>query len=193
MKQKLLIEFSGGRSSGFMTRMLTTLYKDKYDIVVCFANTGQENEQTLEFVHKCDKEFGFKTVWLEAVFGERLQPTTFKIVNFETACRNADLFENMCAKYGLPNVNYKHCTRELKLHPIHAYVKSLGWKKGEYKTAIGIRADEPRRYKKEINNKQLEEIEEYLHHTFDISHSTIQLETATNDYICPLNKSEINI
>lgn len=151
MKQKLLIEFSGGRSSGFMTRMLTTLYKDKYDIVVCFANTGQENEETLKFVRNCDKEFGFKTVWLEAVFGAKNEPTTFKEVSFEAACRNAYLFENMCAKYGLPNVNYKHCTRELKLHPIHAYVKSLGWKKGEYKTAIGIRADEPKRYKTEIN------------------------------------------
>jgi cobalt-zinc-cadmium efflux system protein len=47
--------------------------------------------------------------------------------------------------------------------------------------------------KKEINNKQLEVIEEYLHHTFGIAHSTIQLETETNDYMCPLNQNEINI
>jgi 3'-phosphoadenosine 5'-phosphosulfate sulfotransferase (PAPS reductase)/FAD synthetase len=151
MKQKLLIEFSGGRSSGFMTRMLLSFYREKYEMVVCFANTGEENEETLQFVNNCDKNFGFKTVWLEAVFGEKNKPTTFKEVTFETATRGAGLFENMCAKYGLPNVNYKHCTRELKLHPIHAYVKSLGWVRKEYKTAIGIRVDEPRRYKKEIN------------------------------------------
>ena len=151
MKQKLIVEFSGGESSAYMTYQLLKLYREQYEMVVCFANTGQENEATLEFVRNCDERFGFNTIWLESVFAGKNKPTTFKQVTFETATRNGDLFEAMCAKYGLPNVNYKHCTRELKLHPIHAYAKSLGWKRGEYKTAIGIRVDEPRRYKKEIN------------------------------------------
>ena len=63
------------------------------------------------------------------------------MVTFDTASRNCDPFENVIKKYGIPNVSYLHCTRELKQRPIHHYVKKvIGWE--EYKTAIGIRADE---------------------------------------------------
>jgi hypothetical protein len=34
---------------------------------VVFANTGQEREETLEFVKQCDDHFGFGTVWIEGV------------------------------------------------------------------------------------------------------------------------------
>ena len=159
MKQNLLVETSGGRSSEFMAKMLIDSYSSKYNQVRVFANTGQEDERTLEFVSDCDKYFGFNTIWVEAVFNGKGKGTTHKIVNFETASRKGEPYIEMCRKYGLPNINYKHCTRELKLHPIHDYVKSLGWKKGEYKTAIGIRADEPKRYKTEIN-KSMELFEE---------------------------------
>jgi hypothetical protein len=46
----------------------------------------------------------------------------------------------MAEKYGMPGQGYPHCTRELKLNPFKSYLKSIGWK--DYKTAIGIRADE---------------------------------------------------
>jgi 3'-phosphoadenosine 5'-phosphosulfate sulfotransferase (PAPS reductase)/FAD synthetase len=149
--ENLLVETSGGRSSGFMAYMLKNTYGSRYEQVRVFANTGFENEATLEFVRDCDKDFGFDTVWVEAVFNEGGKGTTHKIVTFETASRRGEPYIEMCKKYGLPNHVYKHCTRELKLAPIHDYVKSIGWKKGEYKTAIGIRVDEPKRYKKEIN------------------------------------------
>lgn len=125
-----------------MTRLL--LQERRYDeIVVVFANTGQENEATLEFVDRCDREFGFGTVWLEAVFheGQRKAPT-HRIVTFETACRDGSLFLADAAKYGIPNKLTPHCTRSLKTCPITSYVRSLGWTNGMYDTAIGIRADE---------------------------------------------------
>ena len=37
------------------------------EVLVLFANTGQEHEKTLEFINNCDQQFGFNTVWLEAV------------------------------------------------------------------------------------------------------------------------------
>jgi hypothetical protein len=111
-------------------------------MVFVFANTGEENEETLIFVDKCDKEFGLNVVWVEAVVnhGERLG-TKHKIVDFNTAARNGEPFEEVIKKYGIPNQAFPHCNRELKLAPIHSYIKnSLYWK--EYQTAIGIRCDE---------------------------------------------------
>ena len=35
-----------------------------------FANTGQEHEKTLDFIHNCDTHFNFNTVWIEAVISK---------------------------------------------------------------------------------------------------------------------------
>ena len=91
----LVISFSGGKTSGFMTKYLLENKRDEYDeIIVTFANTGQEREETLEFVDRCDKEFGFNTVWLEALVNQELgKGTRHTIVNFETASRSGEPFE----------------------------------------------------------------------------------------------------
>jgi len=142
--RRLLISFSGGETSAYMTKLILDEYCDRYDeVAVVFANTGQENEQTLEFVKRCDEAFGFNTVWIEAVVhhGSRRSPT-HKIVTYETADRTGQPFEEMIKKYGIPNKRYAHCTRSLKYYPITSYVRSLGWKANTYDTAIGIRIDE---------------------------------------------------
>lgn len=146
MKKRMLISFSGGRTSGYMTKMLLEKYSEEYDFKVVFANTGFENEATLDFVHNCDVVFGFNTVWIEAVVrhGER-KSNTFKIVNYETASRNGEPFEESVKKYGIPNQQFPQCTRDLKLYPIENYIRSIGWEAGSYSTAIGIRTDETRR------------------------------------------------
>ena len=41
-----------------------------------------------------------------------------------------------------------------------------------------------------IDNCFLEKIQEHLHHHFDISHVTIQVENQTDDYTCVLNRDE---
>jgi 3'-phosphoadenosine 5'-phosphosulfate sulfotransferase (PAPS reductase)/FAD synthetase len=139
---KIFNSFSGGRSSGMMSRIL----KDKYpsaEIVTVFANTGQEHEKTLEFVKKCDSEFNLNVVWVEPVFNmEKGKGTTHRVVDFKTATRDSSLFAQMCKKYGIPNQAFPHCTRELKLQPMYSFIRSLGWSKGDYLTSIGIRADE---------------------------------------------------
>ena len=149
--QKLLVSMSGGRTSAYMTKRLIDEFQDQYDMVICFANTGQESNETLDFVNNCDKHFGFNTVWLEADVKDGRVGTKYNVVDYETASRDGQPFEEVIKKYGLPNMNYPHCTRELKLSPIHSYIKSLGWKKGEYQTAIGIRTDEPKRISRKEN------------------------------------------
>tara|TARA_R100000781_G_scaffold45765_1_gene30985 strand:+ start:833 stop:1768 length:936 start_codon:yes stop_codon:yes gene_type:complete len=142
-QQTLVISFSGGRTSGYLTKKLLENKDQWKDVIVIFANTGQEHEKTLEFINKCDKEFGFQTVWIEAVTNPKKgKGTTAKIVNFKTASRDGKPFESVIKKYGIPWSKASHCTRELKEYPIKAYLRSLGLKNGDYKMAIGIRADE---------------------------------------------------
>lgn len=141
---RLFISFSGGETSAYMTKILLENVADYYEeFVVLFANTGQENEETLEFVQRCDEEFGFHVVWVEAdvQFGKRVG-TKHKVVDFTTADRDGKRFEDVISKYGIPNQAYPHCTRELKLAPMTSYLRSIGWKKGDYDVAIGIRSDE---------------------------------------------------
>lgn len=163
-KPKMLICFSGGRTSAYMTDVLLQEYSKNYQFLVCFANTGWEHEKTLEFVHNCDKRWGGKVVWLEAVIHHKkgVAPT-HKIVTFETASRNQYPFEQMVMKQGIPNKGYPHCTRDLKEYPIQSYVKSKGWTLGriengqvvlpDYMTAIGVREDEPKRIKRNITTQ----------------------------------------
>jgi 3'-phosphoadenosine 5'-phosphosulfate sulfotransferase (PAPS reductase)/FAD synthetase len=146
MKQKILISFSGGRTSAFMCWFMLNSWKerDKYEMVVVFANTGKERQETLDFVRSCDRYFGFKTVWVEAVINSISgEGTTHRIVDFNTADRVGNPFEFMIAKYGMPNQNAPHCSRELKKQPIKSYARSIRW--FDYQTALGIRTDEPKR------------------------------------------------
>jgi hypothetical protein len=141
---KMLISFSGGETSAYMTKWILDNWRDRYpDILVVFANTGQENEQTLEFVRNCDKVFGFNTVWIEGVqFLNERRAAGFRVVDFDIASRDGTPFEDAILKYGIPNQKFKDCTRNLKQKPIEAYAKAQGWATGDYDLAIGIRADE---------------------------------------------------
>lgn len=143
MKPKLRISFSGGRTSAVMTKMLLEKYSHTHEINVTFANTGCEHEETLRFVDNCDRHFGFGTVWLEAIvsFDEKVG-IRHKIVNFETAARKGEPFEEYIKKYGIPTPASPSCTSRLKEDVMRSYERSIGWKKGTFDTAIGIRADE---------------------------------------------------
>tara|TARA_R110000772_G_C13206042_1_gene430533 strand:- start:48 stop:932 length:885 start_codon:yes stop_codon:yes gene_type:complete len=141
MKKKLFVSFSGGETSGYMAQWLLNNKQDEYDMVCIFANTGQENEETLEFANKCDKAFNMNLIWVEALVNpEYGKGVRHKVVNFETASRDGKPFEDIIAKLGIPNMAAPFCTRDLKLAPMKSYMKSIGWK--DYYTAIGIRSDE---------------------------------------------------
>jgi hypothetical protein len=141
MKENLLVSFSGGETSAYLAKWLIDNKSDIYNMVFVFANTGDEEEETLKFIDICSKKWNINIVWVEAVvhYGERIA-STHKVVNFKTASRNREPFKEVIKKYGIPNQNFLHCNREMKLNPIKSYMKSLGWK--DYKTAIGIRVDE---------------------------------------------------
>ena len=159
MKKKMRISFSGGRTSAYMTKMLLDRCSDEYEFLVVFANTGQEHPATLEFIHQCDLNFGFNTVWIEADINPAMgQGTRWKVVDYKTACRPLDLnspFEKAIQKYGIPNTTRPYCTRELKLRPMDKFSESLGFGPRDAVTAVGIRADEKRRVSQEQGERNL--------------------------------------
>ena len=60
------ISFSGGRTSAFMLhRVLEANSGLPEEAIVCFANTGKEDEATLEFVRDCSVNWQVPIVWLE--------------------------------------------------------------------------------------------------------------------------------
>jgi len=137
---KILISVSAGETSSYMAQWIWNNWKDK-ELQFVFANTGEENEESLIFMKKCSEYFGFPVTWVESeVIHNERKSSGCKIVNFETASRKGEPFKEVISKYGIPNTAFPHCTRELKLNPIKSFIKSIGWK--DYKTAIGIRPDE---------------------------------------------------
>jgi 3'-phosphoadenosine 5'-phosphosulfate sulfotransferase (PAPS reductase)/FAD synthetase len=138
------ISFSGGRTSAYMLwRVLEENNGLPDEAIVCFANTGKEEEATLEFVRDCGKNWNVPIHWLEF----RDSEIKWEKVTFETASRNGEPFEMLIKKRKfLPNVVARFCTVELKIRTMERYLKSLGWK--EWVSMLGIRADEPRRLAK---------------------------------------------
>lgn len=138
-KNEIVVSFSGGESSAYMAWGLNS--NESYVCRFIFANTGQENEETLRFVRECDERWSLGVVWLEAETHHNLRKgCTHKVVDFSTADRDGRCFEEMIVKYGIPNTTWPHCTRELKQGPINSWKRSNGLRGAP--TAIGIRSDE---------------------------------------------------
>lgn len=165
------IAFSGGRTSGYMLFHVIEAFNGRLpdDVVVTFANTGREYEETLEFVRDCERNWGVPIRWVEycrdetkpvikvGSSGSRLLIGchSFREVTFETASRNGEPFEaiiNVKADFReeakdeppvLPNPTDRWCSGELKTRTMDRFMKAIGYT--EYEVIVGLRADEPGR------------------------------------------------
>ncbi len=137
----IIVSFSGGRTSAYMLYRLMQEYpEDKLHVV--FANTGKEYEETLVFVRECELRFGIKIHWIEAkVNPEKGVGTEYTAVDFKSASRLGQPFEEVIKKYGMPGMGKPHCSRELKIVPIRKWANdAVG--SNNYEMAIGMRYDE---------------------------------------------------
>ncbi len=142
------ISFSGGRTSAYMLWcVLQSNDGLPDDSVVLFANTGKEDEATLEFVRDCGEHWGVPITWLEWQDAEEAQHR-FKVVDFASASRNGEPFEALIRKKNyLQNPVTRFCTVDLKIKPFANYCRHhLGW--DDWDNLVGIRSDEPRRVAK---------------------------------------------
>lgn len=149
-----VIQFSGGRTSGFMLNKILDANQDlPNNFHVLFQNTGREMDQTLDFVRDCSINFSVNITWLEYI----CNPPFFKIVNYETASRNGEPFEALIKKRKyLPNVVTRYCSDVLKYRTAKRYLVNMGYKK--WNSAIGFRADEMRRVERIHSRKHIREI-----------------------------------
>lgn len=117
------------------------------NVKVLFANTGKEDEATLEFVRDCELHWNVPITWLEWRNAEEPKDR-FEVVTFETASRNGEPFAALIKKKNyLPNPVTRFCTVDLKIKPFANYCRYyLGWE--DWDNMVGIRADEPRRVSK---------------------------------------------
>lgn len=140
------ISFSGGRTSAFMLHRFLEVHGGLPDgVQICFCNTGKERKETLDFVHECADRWRVPVVWLEWVDAKD-KADRFRVVDHASAARSGGPFEALIRKKGFtPNPVARLCTQHLKVYTLHAYLKSLGWE--EWDSLIGIRHDEPRRWK----------------------------------------------
>lgn len=149
------ISFSGGRTSAYMLwRVLEANGGLPSQAIVCFANTGKEDEATLRFVQDCSEQWGVPITWLE------YRIDGYAVVDYATASRNGEPFEALIRKRGfLPNPVARFCTVELKVRTIHRYLKDNNWT--TWDSMLGIRADEQRRLSK-IGNQDYGKHEEKI-------------------------------
>jgi hypothetical protein len=105
-----------------------------------FANTGLEHEKTLEFVNKCDKHWGLNLVWIESVTHQQKGiGQTYKIVNYASASRDGEPFEQHIKKEGLSGPGIPRCSGRLKSIPLNKYRRSID---PDALACVGIRVDE---------------------------------------------------
>lgn len=142
-----LIQFSGGRSSGFMLRKILDAFDGVLpdSVRVCFCNTGLEHAATYAFIRRVETEWGVPIHWLE--YRNWGDGHRFKEATYDTACIRGEPFEQLIrASQYLPNPVTRKCTAELKIRTAKRYAQSLGW--DSWTSCIGLRADESRRVAK---------------------------------------------
>lgn len=145
-------------SAGYSSIIMATKLKEWYpnhNIIYGMANTSKEDEESLIFMDKCDKYFGFGMNWIEAIINqEKGKGTDYKITDFENLKRNGEIFEDGIKKYGIPSKINKWCNRELKLVPLKKFCDNIFGAKN-YSIAVGIRADEMDRVSKDYKTNNV--------------------------------------
>lgn len=158
---RLLISFSGGRTSAFMTLKLLEAVKTKTGpeefellhpdgILIAFANTGMEHPGTIAFIRKFDAYIGEKfgqKVHIVEYGGPPYNPGKskycFRKKDFGSMSMDGMPALSVAERYGIWNPKFPHCTREMKQTPLHQFGQlTLG---DNYTRAIGFRIDEPER------------------------------------------------
>ena len=147
-----VINFSGGRTSAYMTKRL--IDEGLSDYIVLFQNTGKEMPQTLDFINECDLKWNLNIIWLEY-----RKENDFEIVNYENASRDGRPFTELIEhkKNFLPNQMMRYCTNYLKIITARKYLQSIGI--DSWTNYNGIRYDEPRRWAKSKSLPGYQDIE----------------------------------
>lgn len=151
---KHVVSFSGGRTSGYLVYLMEKKrIEENLDVEYIFMDTGAEHPETYKFVKNIVKFFNIDLICLQAVVSPDLgDGIRCKVVDKNNLKWDLSLFKQILKKHGNFTVNRPYCTARLKTQVFDDYCKKT-YGKGNFKTWIGIRADEPKRLPKEITEK----------------------------------------
>lgn len=188
---RLLISFSGGRTSAYMMWWIYNEWpdRDKWEKIAVFANTGKEAAGTLDFVDECSVAWGIPVVWVEGYPSEKGKgwKVEHKVVTYETASRNGEPFAAMISRLGIPSSAAPFCSDQLKKNAILSYLKSIGW--GEHTKALGIRADEPKRL---ANSKKKKNVIYPFAHLYPVKNTDVIAWWERQDFNLEIHPDEGN-
>jgi len=139
---KNVVSFSGGRTSAYLCYLLKQKHKNT-DFV--FMDTGAEHGKTYEFIKNCNKNLKLDITCIRGDFSLPLGGGVgFRVVHLDECRPDLKPYKEMMAKYGVPYIGGMFCTDRMKLVPYRKYCTATYGAKN-YKTWLGIRADEPAR------------------------------------------------
>lgn len=137
-----VVSFSGGRTSAYMLHVIRNL--DPTALFV-FMDTGAEHPNTYKFIRDVVDNWGINLACLRVVpvmvdgVG-----SNYEIIDYRDCKQDLIPWQRMLQKYGHPYVGGAFCTDRMKTVPFTKYCdNNIG--KGNYRTWIGIRQDEPAR------------------------------------------------
>jgi hypothetical protein len=159
---KHIVSFSGGRTSAYMVYLMEQKrIKDGWDVEYVFMDTGAEHPETYKFIKKVVENFNINLTCLTTVvnYNERVS-CGYKIVKLHECKPDLKPFKDIVKKYGVPKNHMPHCTLHMKTSPFKKYcIEKFG--KGNYKTWLGIRVDEPRRLSEKQGISYMAEISDF--------------------------------
>ena len=154
-----IVSFSVGRSSAVIVDLAVKMMeKHGIDFKFIFMDTSAEHQKTYDFIRKIVDYYKIDLVCLRVEINPELgQGNTYKVISLDECKPDYAVFKSMLEKYGTPYIGGQFCTDRLKLTPYKKYCDAH-FGKNNYRTWIGIRADEPKRLRTKPNTKYLADI-----------------------------------
>lgn len=135
-----VVSFSGGRTSAYMLNVIRRLHPESRFV---FMDTGAEHHDTYRFIRDIVDSWGIDLACL------RVTPvmidgvgSSYETIPYNECKQDLIPWQRMLQKYGHPYVGGAFCTDRMKTVPFTKYCND-NFGKGNYKTWIGIRQDEP--------------------------------------------------
>ncbi len=139
---KNVVSLSGGRTSAYLAHIMK---EQDPDTEFIFMDTGAEHPKTYEFIRNIVKHWKIRLTCLRVIPNPEMnKPSTYEILSIDQIGPDLEPWKRMLRKYGHPYVGGAFCTDRMKTVPFIKYCDEH-FGRGNYKTWLGIRFDEPSR------------------------------------------------
>lgn len=157
-----IVSFSGGRSSAVLVDLAVKMMVEHgIHFKFIFMDTSAEHQKTYDFINKIVDHYKIDLVCLRVEINPELgRGNSYRVISLDECKPDYAVFTAMLEKYGTPYIGGQFCTDRLKTTPYKKYCDEH-FGKNNYRTWIGIRADEPKRLRTKPNTKYLADICNY--------------------------------